>query len=140
MGNERKEYRSRLDIIAAVLRASMGGATKTRLMNSAFLSFKQADHYLSSMVDNELLELNDKIYLLSRNGQKFLNTYERLTKRLDDLIPREQHQKKTRTKRRFGELEFTGSSSSSRNLNRKHVCLSWNPRERERKIALFSLS
>jgi predicted transcriptional regulator len=87
--NGKKEYRSRLDITAAILRASMGGSTKTRLMYSAFLSYKQCDHYLSWMTDKKLLELTDSIYMISENGRQFLSTYEKLTKQLDRLIPRD---------------------------------------------------
>ncbi len=113
---DKKEYRSRLDIIAAILRASMGGATKTRLMYTAYLSYKQRELYVSWMEDKKLLERTHNVYMLSKSGQEFLNTYEKLTKQLDNLIPRDKDAKtgsSGRAARRLKRNEQSDASSTT---------------------------
>ena len=110
--NDKKEYRSRLDIIAAILRASMGGATKTRLMYTAYLSYKQRELYVSWMEDKKLLERTHNIYMLSESGRVFLSTYEKLTKQLDNLIPRER-EAKTRSSSRAADRSKRNEQSNS---------------------------
>jgi len=58
-------------------------------MYSAFLSYAQRENYVSWLVEKKLLERSRDIYLLSDKGSEFLSTYEKLTKQLDSLIPRE---------------------------------------------------
>jgi predicted transcriptional regulator len=50
------KYRSRTEIVSMILEAENGGATKTRIMYKAFLSFAQLREYLSLLVENNLLE------------------------------------------------------------------------------------
>jgi predicted transcriptional regulator len=47
------KYRSRTDIIAMILQAAMPGATKTRLMYSAFLSYAQIQEYVQFLTERE---------------------------------------------------------------------------------------
>ena len=51
-----RTYRSRTEIVSMVLEAADGGATKTRIMYKAFLSFAQLREYLSLLIENNLLE------------------------------------------------------------------------------------
>jgi len=44
------KYRSRTDIIAMILQAVINGATKTRIMYGAYLSYAQVKEYLSFMI------------------------------------------------------------------------------------------
>jgi len=50
------KYRSRTEIVAMILEAANGGATKTRIMYKAFLSYAQLREYLSVLIENNLLE------------------------------------------------------------------------------------
>ena len=50
------KYRSRTEIVAMILEAANGGATKTKIMYKAFLSYAQLREYLSVLIENNLLE------------------------------------------------------------------------------------
>ena len=54
MGN-----RSRTEIIGNILDAANGGATKTKIMYTAFLSYGQLKEYLSILIENNLIEYLD---------------------------------------------------------------------------------
>ncbi len=53
------KYRSRTDIVATILETADGGATKTKIMYSAYLSYAQLKEYLSMLLENELLEYEE---------------------------------------------------------------------------------
>ena len=71
------KYRSRTEIAAQILEAADGGATKTRIMYKAFLSYAQLKEYLTVLLENELLTLDQKTqtYRTTDKGQKFLKIY-----------------------------------------------------------------
>ncbi|HVD07879.1 MAG TPA: winged helix-turn-helix domain-containing protein [Nitrososphaeraceae archaeon] len=50
------KYRSRTEIVSRILDAANGGATKTKIMYKAFLSYAQLKEYLSILIENNLLE------------------------------------------------------------------------------------
>lgn len=77
------KYRSRTDIVAQVLEAANGGATKTRIMYSAYLSYAQLKEYLSILTENDLLEYDEteRKYRTSEKGMKFI----RIQQSLDQL-------------------------------------------------------
>jgi predicted transcriptional regulator len=50
------KYRSRTEIVGMILEAANGGATKTKIMYKAFLSYAQLREYLSVLIENNLLE------------------------------------------------------------------------------------
>ena len=50
------KYRSKTEIAAKMLEAANGGATKTKIMYKAFLSYAQLREYLSVLIENNLLE------------------------------------------------------------------------------------
>jgi predicted transcriptional regulator len=54
--NTAMKYRSRTEIVAMILEAANGGATKTRIMYKAFLSYAQLREYLSVLIGNSLLD------------------------------------------------------------------------------------
>ena len=47
------KYRSRTEIVAMILEAANGGATKTKIMYKAFLSYAQLKEYLSVLIEND---------------------------------------------------------------------------------------
>jgi predicted transcriptional regulator len=74
------KYRSRTDITSQILEAANGGATKTKVMYKAFLSYAQLKEYLTVLIENELLEYNqtEKIYKTTSKGLKFMKIYNQI--------------------------------------------------------------
>jgi predicted transcriptional regulator len=50
------KYRSRTELVSMILETANGGATKTKIMYSAFLSYNQLKDYLSILIQNNLIE------------------------------------------------------------------------------------
>jgi predicted transcriptional regulator len=75
---EEMKYRSRTDIIAMILQAATTGATKTRIMYSAYLSYAQVKEYLSFLLQRDLIryEEGSGLYKLSERGMRVLEAYE----------------------------------------------------------------
>jgi predicted transcriptional regulator len=63
------KYRSRTDIVGLILEAANGGATKTKIMYKAFLSYAQLKEYLTVLLENALLQYEE--------GRQFLRTTEK---------------------------------------------------------------
>jgi predicted transcriptional regulator len=76
------KYRSRTDIISTILQAGTNGATKTRLMYSAFLSYSQLQEYLQFLTEKKLIAFEQKTseYKLTQQGLRFLKVYEEISK------------------------------------------------------------
>ena len=68
------KYRSRTEIVAMILEAANGGATKTKIMYRAFLSYAQLKEYLSVLIENDLLEYIEgaQLYKTTAKGLNFL--------------------------------------------------------------------
>ena len=75
------KYRSRTDIIAMILQAAMHGATKTRLMYSAYLSYAQVQEYLAYLTHTKLnsFEEGSQEYKLTEQGLRFLRVYDEIS-------------------------------------------------------------
>ena len=71
------KYRSRTDIVALILEAANGGATKTRIMYKAFLSYAQLKEYLTVLLQNDVLEYEDETQLFrtTEKGLRLLQMY-----------------------------------------------------------------
>ena len=69
--------------MATILDAADGGAQKTKIMYSAYISYAQLKDYLSVLVENGLLEYqpNEHKYKTTEKGMKF----QRLYHHIDDL-------------------------------------------------------
>jgi predicted transcriptional regulator len=80
MGN-----RNRTEIVAMILEAANGGATKTKIMYFAFLSFNQVKEYLSILIENNLIEyLNGtRTYKTTEKGLYFLKMHNEM----GELLP-----------------------------------------------------
>jgi predicted transcriptional regulator len=74
------KYRSRTDIVSQILESAGDGATKTRIMYKAYLSYAQLKEYLAVLVENGLLELENggQTYKTSAKGLLFLKTYSQI--------------------------------------------------------------
>ena len=80
------KYRSRSEIIGLLLNAANGGgATKTKLMYSAFISFNQLREYLSLMVENGLVQYEEGMhtYKTTERGMRLLH----IQNKIDEVAP-----------------------------------------------------
>jgi predicted transcriptional regulator len=80
------KYRSRSDIIELLLNAAAGGgATKTKLMYSAFISFNQLKEYLSLLAENGLIQYEEGTHSFrtTEKGIQFL----KLQNKIDEVAP-----------------------------------------------------
>lgn len=72
------KYRSRSDIIGAILEAANGGgATKTTIMYKAVLSYDLMKQYLMSLAENDLIEYEQgrMTYRTTEKGMRLLQLY-----------------------------------------------------------------
>lgn len=78
------KYRSRTDIVSQVLEAANGGATKTKIMYKAYLSYAQLKEYLSILTEKGLLQYveGERIYKTTDKGNKFIRVYQHM----DNLV------------------------------------------------------
>ncbi|MGH9917595.1 MAG: winged helix-turn-helix domain-containing protein [Nitrososphaerales archaeon] len=78
------KYRSRTDIIEMILQAASAGATKTRIMYSAYLSYSQLKEYLSFLIERNLISYEEgtQLYKLTERGLGLLRACEGMS----DLI------------------------------------------------------
>ena len=61
-----------------ILQAAINGATKTRIMYGAYLSYAQVKEYLSFLIEKDLIryEEGSAIYKLTQKGVQLLRVYE----------------------------------------------------------------
>jgi predicted transcriptional regulator len=75
------KYRSRIEIISEILDAAKGGgATKTKMMYQAFLSYDQMKEYLTVLTQNGLLcyDFDTRTFKTTEKGFRFLDTYNQM--------------------------------------------------------------
>ncbi|MFY9964784.1 MAG: winged helix-turn-helix domain-containing protein [Nitrososphaeraceae archaeon] len=75
------KYRSRTEIVSLILEAANGGgATKTRIMYKAFLSFAQLREYLTMLQESGLIEYEGgkQTYRTTEKGMSLLQIYEKI--------------------------------------------------------------
>ena len=78
------KYRSRTEIVGNILDAANGGASKTKIMYVAFLSYAQLKEYLSILVENNLIEYLDGIRKF-KTTEKGLN-YLKMNNEIGELL------------------------------------------------------
>ena len=83
------KYRSRTEIVSMILEAANGGATKTKMMYKAFLSYHQLKEYLTVLIENDLIEyLNGtQTFRTTEKGLKFLKMHNEIGELLH-IIPK----------------------------------------------------
>jgi predicted transcriptional regulator len=76
--------RSRTEIVGNILDAANGGATKTKIMYTAFLSYNQLYEYLSILIENNLIEYLDgtKTFKTTEKGLNLLKIHNEMTELL----------------------------------------------------------
>ncbi|HEY7228271.1 MAG TPA: winged helix-turn-helix domain-containing protein [Nitrososphaeraceae archaeon] len=82
------KYRSRTEIVSMILEAANGGATKTRIMYRAFLSYAQLKEYLSVLIENNLLEYLEgaQTYKTTEKGFNLLKMHNEIGELLQSPI------------------------------------------------------
>ncbi len=82
------KYRSRTEIVSMILEAANGGATKTRIMYKAFLSYAQLREYLSVLIENNLIEYLEGIqtYKTTEKGFNLLKMHNEIGELLQTPI------------------------------------------------------
>ena len=85
-------YRSRTEIVAMILSAANGGATKTKIMYNAFLSYNQLREHLSVLIENDLIEYlgGNKIFRTTEKGLNLLKIHNEMTELLHTSVEKEQ--------------------------------------------------
>jgi predicted transcriptional regulator len=75
------KYRGRTEIMEMILEASRVGATKTKIMYKAYLSYTQVKDYLSFMSENELVQYEEgsQVYRITEKGLHFLRNYDEIS-------------------------------------------------------------
>ena len=85
MGN-----RSRTEIVDSILdaAANIGGATRTKIMYIAFISYNQLNEYLFLLIENNLIEYLDgtKTYKTTEKGLYFLQMHNEIRKLLPQFL------------------------------------------------------
>ena len=73
-------YRSRTELASNILEAANGGATKTKIMYKAFLSYAQLKEYLAMLIENGLMmrDIEGDLYRTTSKGIRFLETSRQL--------------------------------------------------------------
>ena len=77
------KYRGRTEILGNILDAANGGATKTKIMYKAFLSYAQLREYLSILIENNLLYLDGtKTFKTTEKGLNLLKIHNEMAELL----------------------------------------------------------
>ncbi|HJT84358.1 MAG TPA: winged helix-turn-helix domain-containing protein [Nitrososphaeraceae archaeon] len=85
------KYRSRTEIVSMILDAANGGATKTKIMYKAFLSYAQLREYLSVLIENNLLEYLEgtQTYKTTEKGLNLLKMHNEMGELLQTRLQQE---------------------------------------------------
>jgi len=77
-------YRSRAEITAVILQSAAAGATKTRLMYKAYLSYAQIKEYLRYLQENGFVKYEEgtQHYKVTPRGRQFL----RINEEINELV------------------------------------------------------
>ncbi len=81
------KYRSRTDIFASILQSANNpkGVGITTIMYKSFLSHYQLKKYLSIMLENDLIKLEeqDHLYKITEKGLRFLQLFSNINELID---------------------------------------------------------
>jgi len=82
------KYRGRTEIVATMLEAAKGKATKTKIMYSAFLSYSQLKEHLSVLIENNLIEYLDgnRTFKTTEKGLNFLKVHNEIGELLHTTV------------------------------------------------------
>ena len=85
------KYRSRTEIVSMILESANGGATKTKIMYIAFLSYNQLKEYLSVLIENNLIEYLEGTHKFktTEKGLNFLKMHNEMAELLHATIKKD---------------------------------------------------
>ncbi|MCJ7636390.1 MAG: winged helix-turn-helix domain-containing protein [Nitrososphaeraceae archaeon] len=71
------KYRSRTEIVGNILDSANGGASKTKIMYKAYLSYNQLKEYLALLIENNLIEYLDgtRTFKTTEKGLNYLKMH-----------------------------------------------------------------
>jgi predicted transcriptional regulator len=74
------KYRSRTEIVSLILDSVREGATKTKIMYKAYLSYTQLKEYLAYMGESGLIRYEEgtQVYRITEKGMKVMHLYEEI--------------------------------------------------------------
>lgn len=74
------KYRSRNEIVSMILDSVSSGATKTRIMYQAYLSYTQLKEYLAYLEQGEIIKYEEgtQLYRITEKGRKLMHLYEEI--------------------------------------------------------------
>ena len=80
--------RSRTEIVSQVLEAANGGATKTKIMYKALLSYKQMKEYVNLLTEKGMLVYDpaSSTFKTTEKGHRFLQIYDHLDQILKEQL------------------------------------------------------
>ena len=83
--------RNRTEIVATMLEAANGRATKTKIMYSDFLSYNRLKEYLTMLIKNDLIEYlgGNKIFRTTEKGLNLLKIHNEMTELLHTSVEKE---------------------------------------------------
>jgi predicted transcriptional regulator len=89
------KYRSRTEIASRILESATGGATKTKIMYKAFLSYAQLKEYLAVLEENGLLEYDksEQTFKTTQKGTRFLDITSSLQGMMEGVPTTQGHRK-----------------------------------------------
>ena len=76
--------RGRTEIVGSILDAANGGATRTKIMYTAFLSYNQLKEYLTILIENNLIEYLDgtQTFKTTEKGLNYLKMHNEMAELL----------------------------------------------------------
>jgi predicted transcriptional regulator len=97
------KYRSSTEIIDLILRCASSGASKTRIMYKAYLSYSQLKEYLTFLQERDLLKYEDgtQLYRMTEKGLRFMNAYDEireLVSHTEEAAPAERQARQSTSK------------------------------------------
>ena len=74
------KHRTRYDIVAMILRTSLDGAKRTKIMYSTQLSYNKLMELLSVAIRKEMIEYDEKsrTYRTTAKGRAYLKNYDKI--------------------------------------------------------------
>jgi predicted transcriptional regulator len=74
------KYRSSTEIIDTILRSLDTGATRTRIMYKAYLSYTQLKEYLALLGSRQLVKFDEasQTYTITEKGLRFISAYDEI--------------------------------------------------------------
>ena len=81
-------HRSRTELAATILDVANGGATKTKIMYTAFMSYNQLKEYLSVLIENDLIEYLEgpRMFKTTEKGLNLLKIHNEMVELLHSEI------------------------------------------------------